>query len=160
VSHFDGKKITSQFGAGWEISTDRYEGGRSMATIGLAAPGAHGSPGALKITGRIDNRIDTRWAGAIYYPGAEEMSPADLSTRKSICFWSKGDNKTYSVVVFTKRSGFNPTSRRFVSSERWKQHRISFSSLDTDGSDVTAVFIGNCDKAGPFELLVDDVQFE
>lgn len=160
VSHFDGKKITSEFGAGWQISTDRYEGGRSTATIGLAAPGAHGSPGALKIRGRIDNRVDTRWAGAIYYPGAVEMSPADLSTRKSICFWSKGDSKAYSVVVFTKRGGFNPTSRRFVSSARWKQHRISFRSLDTDGSDVTAVFIGNCDKAGPFELLIDDVQFE
>ena len=160
ISTFEEKEITALFGSGWEISTDEFQGGQSTAKFARVAGGARNSRGALRITGRVSSRGRVRWAGAIFYPGKAVMAPADVSRRKAISLWAKGDGKTYSVVVFTKSGGFQTTSQSFVAGKEWKQLRFRLKDLRTDGRDVTAVFIGAGDDAGAFQLLIDDVRFE
>lgn len=160
VSTFEEKVITSLFGSGWEISTDQFQGGRSTAKFARVEGGANKSRGALEITGRISTRARLRWAGAIFYPGKAVMAPADLSARKAITLWAKGDGKSYAVVLFTKSGGFQAKSKSFVAGKKWKQFRIPLKDLGTDGNDVTGVFIGAGDDAGPFKLRIDDVRFE
>jgi hypothetical protein len=35
----------------------------------------------------------------MYFPGPAPMQPANLSSKKEISFWAKGDGKSYALVV-------------------------------------------------------------
>ncbi len=160
ISDFDGEKITSQFGAGWAISTDAMIGGKSTADFKIVAGGALGSKGSLLITGEIAGGGYVRWAGAFFSPGSTMMAPANLSSKKSISFWAKGDGKTYSVMVFAQSLGYMPAMKTFVAGPEWQEFEFSFQSLRIDGSDITGIFIGGSQELGPFSLQVDEVRLK
>ena len=67
------------------------------------------------------------------------MQPANLSSKKAISFWAKGDGKTYTLMVLTESrsgsSGEPPAMTSFVAGPEWKQYTFPFSAFDTDGSD-------------------------
>jgi imidazolonepropionase-like amidohydrolase len=164
VSDFEGPEGSaprSTFGFGWQESTDKYVGGTSTVKYALAKGGANGSKGSLRITGTIADRPQPRWAGVLFCPGQSMMAPANLSAKKAISFWAKGDGKKYSVMLFTKSAGFRPAEKEFSTGRQWRQYRFAIKDFnDSDGSDIMAVLFGGGPETGGFDFRLDDVRFE
>ncbi len=161
VSDFDAGKPSATFGAGWEVSTDQLRGGKSTASFRVVDGGAENSKGSLQVEGEIASDLPYAWAGAMFYPGPQPMAPADLSAKKKISFWAKGDGRTYSVMLFAASRGFAPAIQTFVAGTEWKQFTFSIRSFeDLDGRDLMGLFIGAGLPAGKFSFQLDTVRFE
>src|SRR5271168_4104277 len=100
-----------QIGAGFSESTDSIAGGKSTVELKIAEGGPTGSKHALQVTGTISNAFAYAWAGAMFSPGDGPMSPANLSSKKTLHFWTRGDGRMYRVMVFTKSGGYMPTQK-------------------------------------------------
>ena len=93
VSDFE-DGIGASFGAGWQGTTDRIRGGSSTAN--LSAP-----EGALRVEGEVvSGAFAFPWSGAIYFPGPQPMQPVDFSCREVVSFRTRGDGRTYVVMLF------------------------------------------------------------
>lgn len=161
ISDFEQDKPQSWFGAGWMSSTDAVIGGKSTATIKVAAGGANGSKGCLEISGEVLTGRTAPWAGALFSPGAAVMAPANLSSKKSLWFWAKGEGRAYTVMIFTKSSGYQPAQQKFTAGPEWKQFILPLKSFNgTDGHDLIGVFFGSSPEPGKFSLSIDDVRLE
>ena len=160
ISDFEGKKISSNFGAGWSISTDSMMGGKSYAEYRWENEGSLGSRGSLLITGMVDKESSTPWAGAFFSPGPYMMSPANLSFKKSISFWAKGDEKTFSVMIFAQSLGFIPAMKTFTTGMKWKEYVFPFKDFNIEGHDIMGIFIGSSTEAGKFLLQIDNVRLK
>ena len=108
ISRFDDMSKKTGFGAGWDVTTDAITGGTSKATLTVVAHGAHRSKGALRVSGTVAKGAQYQWAGAMFSPGAQPMQAADLSARTGFSFATRGDGKTYMVMLFAKSHGFQP----------------------------------------------------
>lgn len=160
VSDFESGSATAAFGAGWAVSTDQMAGGKSTASIAVVDEGANGSRKALAITGEISNAVPHAWAGAMFSPGQQVFAPANLSSKREIRFWARGDGATYRIMVFTESSGYSPHMRTFVAREGWQEHVFPLSAFGgTDGRDITAVLFVAGPQPGTFSLRIDDVRF-
>lgn len=159
ISDFDDGTTAAKFGAGWEISTDSYMGGKSTAQMHVVEGGADGSKDALQIEGEIVlNSIV--WAGAMFFPGPNPMAPVNLSGKKSISFWTKGDGANYSVMVYSQGNGYIPKSQKFVAGPEWKKVSMPFSAFQTDGHDLMGIFFGAASAPGHFKFMIDNVRLE
>jgi imidazolonepropionase-like amidohydrolase len=160
ISDFDDAETPrARFGSGWVISTDSFRGGQSTAQMKVVAGGAEGSKGALEIDGTIvQNSI--AWSGAMFFPGSAPMSPVNLSSRKAITFWARGDGKSYRLMVYSQSNGFIPKMQSFTATAEWKKITIPFSDFETDGHDVMGIFFGAWAEPGPFSLTIDNVKLE
>jgi len=151
----------ARFGAGWSGSTDQIAGGKSVAKLEVVAGGAEGSKGALQVSGEVMPGFAYPWSGAMFSPGAAPMAPANLSSKKSIQFWAKGDGQTYRVMVFATRLGFQPATQTFVAGPEWKQFTMPIAGFNgVDGSDLMAIIWAAGPKTGPFSLLLDNVRLQ
>ena len=151
----------AKFGAGWSGSTDQIAGGKSVARMEVVAGGAEGSKGALHVSGEVMAGFAYPWSGAMFSPGPTPMAPANLSSKKSIQFWAKGDGQTYRVMVFATRLGFQPAMQTFVAGPEWKQFTMSLASFNgLDGSDLMAIIWAAGPKTGPYSLLLDNVRLQ
>ena len=162
VSTFDQGRVAANYGS-WIVSTDSMNGGKSSATIDIVEPGANNSRGALDVKGEIVQGAQFSWAGAMFAPGISPMTPANLSSKKGISFWARGDGKTYTLVVLTEsRTGQNgmPAMTRFVAPPEWKQYTIPFSTFDTDGGDLTGLAFVATQQPGKFEFELDQVEIK
>ncbi|HEY7236103.1 MAG TPA: CIA30 family protein [Gemmatimonadaceae bacterium] len=160
VSDFEDGAMSAKFGAGWMKSTDAMAGGKSEATLAVTDGGANGGAKALSITGTISDALPFAWAGAMFSPGTQPMQPADLSSKKEIHFWAKGDGKTYRIMVFARSKGMRPIEQRFVAGPEWKEYVFPFSSFSgIDGHDFMALLFVGGPAAGSFAFQVDDVRF-
>lgn len=161
VSDFEEEKPTAKFGFGWTVSTDSVAGGKSTAEYKVVSEGAHSSKGSLLITGEITQDFAYPWAGAMFFPGAAPMQPANLASKKEITFWAKGDGKTYRVMLFTKSGGSIPPTQTFVAGPEWKEYRFQLSQFDgMDGHDLTGILFTGGTAIGKFSFQIDDVQFQ
>ena len=162
VSDFeDGPDVRATFGAGWSISTDQIQRGKSTAEMKIVDGGADGTKHALLITGSINPPLPWAWAGAMFSPGSRITAPADLSGKKSISFWTKGDGKPARLMLFSRSGGFAPAFVTFTPGEKWERHAFALTEFrDNTGNDITMViFAGGVDH-GPFEYQIDRVMFE
>ncbi len=161
ISDFDDGKITAKSGMGWSISTDSIMGGQSSAEMKVVAGGAKGTNGALQVTGKISAASQQAWAGVMYSPGPQPFAPADLSAKKTLSFWAKGDGRGYAVLVFTQSSGYQPAIQTFTAGPEWKEIRIPLASFNgTDGKDITAIMFSAGPPAGDFSFTIDTVSLE
>ncbi|MEO8449158.1 MAG: amidohydrolase family protein [Gemmatimonadota bacterium] len=159
VSTFDDGSTRAAFG-GWSVSTDDIAGGKSTATITAVDGGAQGSKGALKIAGTIAPPFAYPWAGAMFSPGPQPMAPADLSAKKEIRFWAKGDGKQYRVMMFAASRGQMPLTQTFVAGPEWTEQVLALASFGgIDGHDLMAVIFSAGPALGGFELYIDQVSF-
>jgi ABC-type multidrug transport system permease subunit len=164
VSDFDdvapGAQPKSRFGAGWMVSTDAMQGGKSTAEMSVVEGGAKGSKGALRVRGEILAGAAFPWAGAMFSPGAQPFAPADLSSRKEISFWAKGDGKTYRIMMFSQSRGTIPASQDFVAGNEWKQYTFTLSSFSgIDGREIQGVLFSALPGSGKFSFTIDEVSF-
>ncbi|MGO9469501.1 MAG: amidohydrolase family protein [Isosphaeraceae bacterium] len=162
ISDFEGEKATTKtaFGAGWMVSTDALRGGKSKAEVSLVG-GARNSPHALKITGTIEAGPGQHWAGVMFSPGAQPMSPANLSAKRGVTFWARGDGKPMYVMVFSQVRGYVPAMKTFSAGREWTSIHFNWNEFDgLDGTGTLGIFIGGGVEGGPFELQLDDVVLE
>jgi imidazolonepropionase-like amidohydrolase len=160
VSDFEGENPTARFGSGWSISTDLIAGGKSTAAIRVVSGGANNSQGSLLITGEIRPDLPFAWAGAMFSPGATAMAPANLSSKREISFWAKGDGKTYRIMLFAASLGFRPALKSFVAGPEWKQFTFRISEFGIDGCDLMGVLFAGGPAKGSFAFQIDDVRFK
>ena len=89
------------------------------------------------------------------------MAPVNLSARKAIQFWAKGDGQTYQMMVFSLRQGYRPAIQTFVAGPEWKQyHACRSPALETDGSDIMAFVWAAGPKTGKFTLALDNIRLQ
>jgi imidazolonepropionase-like amidohydrolase len=151
----------SRFGAGWTLSTDQMAGGKSMAKLEVVPGGAEGSRNALRVTGEVIPGFAYPWSGAMFSPGPMPMAPVNLSARRAIQFWAKGDGQTYQVMIFSQRLGYRPATQTFVAGPEWKQFTLTFASFgDLDGSDIMAIVWSAGPKTGTFAFELDNVRLQ
>jgi hypothetical protein len=116
---------------------------------------------ALEINGTIAGGLPYAWARVMFSPGPAPMTPANLSSKKKISFWAKGDGKTYRVMLFAQSHGFMPAIQSFPVSAEWKQYSFSLSSFEgMDGHDLMAMVFAGGPESGHFRFEIDDVRFE
>ena len=160
ISDFEGESVESEFGAGWVISTDAFRGGKSRADMKLVPGGAQGSSESLLVTGTVVTESAQNWSGVMFMPGATMMAPADLSARKSISFWAKGDGKMYACMIFAQSLGWTPAGQYFTAGPEWKEFSFTLESFRLKGNDIMGIFIGASGEAGEFALQIDDVRLK
>jgi imidazolonepropionase-like amidohydrolase len=161
ISDFDDGTPSAKFGTEWTLSTDSIAGGKSTGDMKVVDGGANGDKHALDISGLIDGGLPYAWAGVMWSPGPQPFVPVDLSSKKSISFFAKGDGQTYRVLVFTASGGRIPTQQTFTAGSEWKKMTIPFSAFNgTDGHDVSAILFVGGPAAGKFDFQVDEIKLE
>jgi imidazolonepropionase-like amidohydrolase len=160
ISDFEADVTTSKFGSGWAVSTDTMAGGKSTAELKWINPGANGDKGAMQISGTISDAFAYAWAGAMFSPGSHPFESSNLSSKKSIRFWIRGDGRPYRLMFFTKSGGYNPAIQSLSVTTEWKEVTIPFSAFQTDGHDITAILFCAGGSPGAFTFAIDDVRLE
>ncbi|MEP7326573.1 MAG: CIA30 family protein [Gemmatimonadota bacterium] len=161
ISEFDDGTTSSEFGAGWELSTDQIAGGKSVGRINVVSGGIGGSAGSLEVTGIIDPALPYAWAGAMFSPGTTPFTATDLSSKPAIRFFARGDGKTYRIMVFSQAKGQIPLQQTFVAATEWKEYVFPFSAFDgITGDDIMAVLWVGGPAGGPFSFQLDGVKLE
>jgi hypothetical protein len=160
VSDFDDGTMAVAFGSGWLVSTDAMANGKSTAEMKVVDGGAAGTKNSLGISGTISAELPYAWAGAMYSPGGQPMSPVNLSSKKELRFWAQGDGKTYRVLLFAESKGFSPLAQTFVAGPEWKEITLPISGFGgSDGHDLMAIIFAGGPAGGPFSFRIDDVRF-
>jgi beta-glucosidase len=165
VSNFDELKVAASYGS-WMPASDSMNGGKSTSALQVVQPGADGTKGALQITGEVvaDSASPFQFAGALYSPAQAPMQPANLSSKKSISFWAKGDGKSYTLIVLTEsrsgNSGEMPAMTSFTAGPDWKQYTFPFSTFETDGSDLAGIGFLHAQEPGKFQFEIDQFKIE
>jgi hypothetical protein len=160
VSTFDDGKVSANFGS-WQSNTDAMMGGKSTASLQVIEPGANGSKGAMKVSGELITGAPFLWAGAMFAPASAPTEPANLSGKKAISFWAKGDGKTYALAVTTEANqGQMPAIKQFLAGAEWKEYSFPISSFATDGSDIMGLMFARGQEAGKFEFELDQVEIK
>ena len=164
VSNFDDLKVAANYGS-WMGAGDSMSGGKSTATLQVVEPGADNTKGALQVSGEIVAAGQPfSWAGALYSPGQMPMQAVNLSNKKSISFWAKGDGKTYTLVVLTESrsgsAGEMPAMVPFAAGPEWKQYTFPFSVFETDGSDLSGLGFVHVMEPGKFQFEIDQLEIK
>ncbi len=158
ISDFEDGTASVRFGQAWSVSTDAMIGGKSTVALAVVDAATGGGAKALEIRGEVASGGPSTWAGAIFSPGERAFTPVDLSTKAGFRFRAQADGADYVVMVFAQKRGRMPLVRTF--SAPAEASTVSFAWSDFEsyaGDDVLAIFIGRS-VAGPFRLLVDDVE--
>ena len=160
---FDDGKVAASFGS-WIGAGDVMQ---RRQINGFARCGRAGSgkfqrrPGG---DGQVIAGAQFVFAGALYSPGPAPMQPANLSSKKSISFWAKGDGNAYTLLVLTEsrngQSGDIPATTTFVAGPEWKQYSFPFSTFETDGSDLTGIGFIRAQEPGKFQFRLDQVEIK
>ena len=160
VSDFDSGKPTAKFGSGWFVTTDQLAGGKSVATIDVVQGGANNSSGALEIKGTLDAGLPYGWSGVMFTPGQTPMAPANLSSKKELRFYAKGEEgRSYAIMMFTRSTGRTPVTRPFTTSAEWKEIVLPVASVPgIDARDLMGIAFVASGTPGPFRLLIDEVK--
>ena len=160
VSNFDDLKISANYGA-WMATSDAEAGGKSHASMQAVEGGADGSKGALKVSGEIVPGASFSWAGVFFHPGSSPEDSANLSGKKALSFWAKGDGKHYAVAVQTEsNAGQMPAIQPFEAGPEWRQFSFPFSQFHTDGHDLLGIAFAHAQEPGKFEFEIDEVQIK
>lgn len=157
LSDFENGSLDAAFGTQWMPTADDIAGGKSTGTIEIADDGAASTSRSLRIRGTIDAAIPYAWYGAMWSPTAVPMQPADLSSKKEVRFFAKGDGKTYRVMVFSASKGMMPAIATFIASAEWREVVLPWSAFGIDGRDVMAIIVAGGPEAGAFAFQVDEL---
>jgi beta-glucosidase len=164
VSNFDDGRVAANYGT-WIPAGDSMNGGKSASKLSVVEPGANGTRGALQIDGEVvgGQSLPFTFAGTLFAPGSAPMQPANLSGKKEISFWAKGDGKSYTLVVLTAEhngSDGPPAMTTFVAGPEWKQYTFPFSAFDTDGGDLSGLGFVLAQQPGKFQFELDQVEIK
>lgn len=158
ISSFDDGTSAASSGMGWMVTTDQIAGGQSTGKMSVVDGGANDTPKALESVGDVVSGSPYPWAGVMYMPGVQPMQAVDLSARKSLHFWARGDGKTYHVMMFAASRGQMPLIVDFVAGPEWKEYSLPFSAFaGIDGHDIMGIAFTAGPQPGHFAFRIDDV---
>ena len=146
--------VGARVGIGWQATTDGMRGGSSSARLSVER-------GALRVEGEIADGFAFPWAGAIYFPGEQPMQPVDFSDREVLRFRTRGDGRTYSVMLFGSDVSANvPPSRAFQAPPEWVQVEIPLARFPTPTPGLIGgiAFVAQAPPLGAFAFEIDDVE--
>ena len=128
--------------------------------MNVVSPGAEGSKGALGITGKVVvGKGPMRGPASCSRPDTRSSRPPNLSAKKELSFWAKGDGRTYVVLMFAESRGYTPAALTFAADKAWKRYTFALSQFDgLDGHDLMGIFFGAAPPAGKFSLQIDRVE--
>lgn len=147
--------LPAKLGAGWMQTTDQMAGGASIVALKRDA-------GALAVSGEIKPGFAFPWSGAMFFPAAQAMQPADLSARRELVFRVRGDGRTYSAMLF---SGVQvqsmPSIKTFVAGPEWSEIRMRLDGFaGADLSRVRGLAFTAGQPQGAFAFQIDDVELK
>lgn len=145
--------IDAGFGSGWQVTTDAMNGGASTAELAVEA-------GALVVRGETKAGFPFPWAGAIWYTGPQPMQAADFSGRSVLRFRTRGDGRSYTVMLFgADIAATVPPMVPFVAGPEWAVIEIPLESFATADPTIIAglAFVAQA-PLGSFTLELDDVE--
>ncbi len=157
LSDFEGGTPAAAFGTIWLPTADSIAGGKSTGELKIVDGGASGTAKCLSVTGTIDGALPWAWFGAMWSPADTPMQPANLSSKKDLTFWAKGDGKPVRVMIFSQSHGMMPITQTFTAGPDWEQHTLPWKVFGVDGSDIMAVIFAGGPSPGPFAFQVDQV---
>lgn len=157
MSDFEAGATTAAFGTTWMPSADNIAGGKSTGEVKVVDGGAAGTAKAMSISGTINAAIPYAWYGAMWSPTEVPMTPANLSSKKELRFYARGDGKTYRVMVFAQSKGMMPLMQTFTAGPEWQEVVMPWSAFGTDRADVMAVIFAGGPEPGAFAFQVDEV---
>jgi len=99
----------------------------------------------------------------MFYPGSAPMESVNLSNKKAISFWEKGNGDVYKLAVFSESySGQNnlPAMTDFEATKEWKYYTFPLSQFQTDGSDFQGMAFVAFQHPGNFEFELDQVEIK
>jgi hypothetical protein len=89
------------------------------------------------------------------------MAAANLSSKKALRFWVKGDGKRYRVMIFARHLGFQPATRTFVAGPEWKQVTLPLVDFDgLDGRDLMGILWTGGPQPGKFAFTIDQLELQ
>ncbi len=161
ISDFEQAKISSFYGAGWNISTDAQMNGTSSAEMTLVKPGANQSIAALEISGEVKAGFSFPWAGVNFNPGTKESPNVDYSRAKELVFWAKGDGRTYNVMAFSSAAAGIPPTQTFIAGPEWQEIRLPLKGFDgLELTNVTDFSFNAGMPEGSFRFMIDNVEIK
>ncbi|HEU5432653.1 MAG TPA: CIA30 family protein, partial [Thermomicrobiales bacterium] len=161
IADFEDGKLTTKFGSGLAPSTDSLRGGTSTVDLKVVPGGAAGSKQALAVSGETKGQSGWAWAGVLFSPGATPMAAANLSAKKALRFWVKGDGKRYRVMIFARHLGFQPATRTFVAGPTWTQVTLPLVDFDgLDGRDLMGILWTGGPQPGKFAFTIDQLELQ
>ena len=146
--------VGANFGAGWQVTTDGLQGGSSTARLSA-------EDGALRVEGDVAAGFAFPWAGAIYFPGAQPMQPVDFSDREVLRFRTRGDGRTYVVMLFGGGPGAGiPPSLPFTAPREWTEVEIPLARFPAAAPGIIGglAFVAQVPPLGGFGFEIDDVE--
>lgn len=157
ICSFDSGHYSPNFGFFFFEMSDKLMGGVSLAAIDIAADGADGTKGSLKINGEIDGKSPFPWAGAAFFPAVMETSTANLSKWNTLSFWAKGESANM-MVMFLLTDQQIPGFQILPISSDWKRYEIEFTKLGSpNGKNIMAMVFGS-NSPGKFVIQIDQVR--
>jgi imidazolonepropionase-like amidohydrolase len=157
LSDFETGSPVAAFGTSWVPSADDVAGGKSTGALEVTDGGAKGSAKSLRVSGRIDGSLAWAWYGAMWSPSAAPMQPADLSSKKELRFYARGDGKPVRAMVFARSKGMMPLIQTFTPGAEWQEFTLPWKAFGTEAKDVMAVIFSGGPAAGEFWFQVDEV---
>ncbi|HKS25463.1 MAG TPA: CIA30 family protein [Thermoanaerobaculia bacterium] len=157
LSDFENGTAGAAFGSTWTMSADVMVGGKSSGTVSVVDGGAAGTAKSLRVSGTIDAAPPYGWFGARWAPGAAPAQPANLSSKKELHFYAKGDGKPLRVMVFAQSLGMMPMIQTVTPAAEWGEFTIPWTKFGVDGSDVTGILFAGGPHPGPFAFQVDEI---
>ena len=96
----------------------------------------------------------------MFTPGQTPMAPANLSSKKELRFYAKGEEgRSYAIMMFTRSTGRTPVTRPFTTSAEWKEIVLPVASFPgIDARDLMGIAFVASGTPGPFRLLIDEVK--
>ena len=159
IADFEDGKLTTKFGSGLAPSTDSLRGGTSTVDLKVMSGGAGGSKQALALTGETKGDGGFAWAGVMFSPGATPMAAANLSAKKTLRFFAKGDGKRYRVMIFARHLGFMAATRTFIAGPQWTEVSLPLADFDgLDGRDIMGILWTGGPKAEKFAFTIDQIE--
>lgn len=162
VSDFEAPALAAAFGSGWQPATDALIGGTSTVALARATVRGKRPGGALRIEGAVmTGEAPARWAGAIFFPGAAPMQPANLGAFRKVRFKARSaDAPALTVMLFAAQLGAVPARKEVALGPAWQTITVDAAELGgLDWYDVTALFFG-ATQPGSFSIEIDDVRLE
>ncbi len=145
--------MDSGFGFGWQVTTDAMNGGASTAELAVEA-------GALVVRGETKAGFAFPWAGAIWFTGPQPMQAVDFSGRTTLRFRTRGDGRSYSVMLFGAGAAVTvPPMVPFEAGPEWAVIEIPLDSFATANPTIIAglAFVAQA-PLGSFTFELDDVE--
>jgi len=156
ISDFE-QDLGIRFGVPWQATTDSRMGGQSKAQQQRITPGAHGSLGALRVSGRVNRGYLFPWAGSVFFPASIPMQAVDASDRSRLEFTTRGDGSRY-AVLFLSGDGGIPARFAFVAGPHWRQVRVDLAAVPgLDLAHLQGIAFSAGPDVGPFRFDLDDI---